>query len=224
MDMSVFEEIIPVQDIKQFIDKHLKTFIAGGLLFAGLVGAWYYFAVYKVQEDARAHATMTEVLQEVARAVTEPDVWQDVEVAARTGYRQHSGSTLAPYFVALEADALLQQGKTEEGITKLSQAINGLAHDAPLTDLYQLKLARLQLAQEATREQGVATLLQLAGNQKSLVHDEALYHLGVYYAQQGDTDKARETLQQVVSLYKEVQELGQSPWLPLAQEQLERIG
>ena len=224
MYMAAIEQIIPIQEIKQFADKNLKWLIASGVIAVALMGGWYYVNVYQVQEDARAHATLSEVLTEVTRATSKPEVWQDVEIAARTGYRQHKGSSLAPYFVAIEADALLQQGNTQEGISKLSEAINSLSKDAPLAHLYQLKLARLHLANTDTQSQGLATLQKLAQTEDSLVHDEALYQLGVYYAQQQESEQARATLQKLVDTYKDADEqLGQSVWVSLAQDQLERL-
>lgn len=224
MYMAAIEQIIPIQEIKQFTDKNLKWLIASGVIVVALMGGWYYVNVYQVQEDARAHATLSEVLTEVTRATSKPEVWQDVEIAARTGYRQHKGSSLAPYFIAIQADALLQQGNTQEGILKLSEAVNSLSKDAPLAHLYQLKLARLQLADTDTQSQGLAVLQKLSQAEDSLVQDEALYQLGIYYAQQQDSSQARATLQKLVDAHKDADNaLGQSVWVPLAQDQLERL-
>lgn len=224
--MTSIEQTLSPEHIKQVINRNAKSLIATGVLTAILLGGYYYVRVYRVEQDARAHATLTEVLAEVTRASTKPDAWQDVEIAARTGYRQHSGSSLAPYFLAIEADALAQQGKVVEGRDQLAAVVGSLSKDAPLTSLYALKLARMQLNAEdqAVRSQGLASLQTLAQDTKSVVHDEALFRLGKAFAQEKNGEQARQSFQQLIDTYKESKDAaGQSVWAALAQEQIDRL-
>jgi predicted negative regulator of RcsB-dependent stress response len=212
-----------MQDV---IARNSKSFMAAGVIAAVLIGGYYYVRVYRVEQDARAHATLTEVLAEVTRAATKPDAWQDVEIAARTAYRQHTSSDIAPYFLAIEADALIEQGKLVEGTELLKKAVSSMPAKAPLTDLYALKLARLELSaqEESARKDGIAALEKLAANDKSLVHDEAMFRLGKAYAQELRADDAKKTFEQLVATYKESKEpAAQSVWAGLAQEQIDRL-
>ena len=224
--MTSMDQNFTIEHIQDVIARNAKSFIATGVVALALVGGYYYLRVYRIEQDARAHATLTEVLAEVTRAVSKPDAWQDVEIAACTAYRQHSSSDIAPYFLAIEADALIEQGKATEGKELLRKAVSSMPSKAPLTDLYALKLARLEInAQEdASRKEGIAVLEKLAADDKSLVHDEAMFRLGKAYAQELRADEAKKTFEQLVSTYKESKEpAAQSVWAGLAQEQIDRL-
>lgn len=224
--MTSIDQLFSVDYIKQAIDRNLKSFIAASLMAAILLGGYYYFRVHRKAQDARATATLTEVLSEVTRAASKPEAWQDVELAARTAYHQNTSSDLAPYFLAIEADALVEQGKVDQGREQLASAVQAMSHNQPLTSFYTLKLARMQLesSDEAVRKQGLASLQALAQDAKALVQDEALYRLGSLYVQEKNYEKARETFNQLLDMFKEYKDTpGESVWASLAQEQIDRL-
>ncbi|MGE0010425.1 MAG: tetratricopeptide repeat protein [Candidatus Babeliales bacterium] len=224
--MTGIDQNFSLDHIQDILERNMKSLVAAALVGAILIGAYYYVRVYRVEQDARAHTTLTEVLAEVTRAGTRPEAWQDVEVAARTAYHQHSSSDLAPYFLAIEAGAFIEQGKIDQGREQLKNALASMPKKAPLTDFYALKLARLELntQDDAIRKEGLASLEKLAQDSKSLVHDEALYRLGKAYAQERKTDQARKVFDQLVTTYKESKEpVAQSVWAGLAQEQIDRL-
>ncbi len=226
MNMTSIDQIFSVQYIKRTIDRNSKSFIVAGLLLALLLGGYYYFRVHRNAQDARATATLTEVLAEVTRAAQKPEAWQDVEIAARTAYHQNSSSDLAPYFLAIEAEALSEQGKVDQGREQLTSVVAMLPKNQPLSSLYMLKLARMQLASsdEVVRKQGMEMLQALAQDTKALGQDEALYRLGRVYAQEKNNEKARETFKQLVDAFKEYKDTpGESAWASLAQEQLDHL-
>lgn len=224
--MTSIDQIFSVEYIKQAIDRNLKSLIAAGLMAALLFGGYYYFRIHRQAQDARATATLTEVLAEVTRAASKPEAWQDVELAARTAYQQNSGSDLAPFFLAIEAEALAEQGKVDQGREQLSLAVQAMSKSQPLTSFYMLKLARMQLesSDEATRKQGMDALQVLAQDTKALVQDEALYRLGALYVHEKNYEKARETFKQLIDAFKPYKDTpGESVWASLAQEQLDRL-
>lgn len=224
--MTSIEQILSPDHIKEVINRNAKSLITSAVLGAILLGGYYYFRVYRVEQDARAHATLTEVLAEVSRASGKPEVWQDVEMAARTGYRSHSNSALAPYFLAIEADALVQQGKVDEGREQLASVVGTLPAQAPLTQLFALKLARMQVSSpdQEIHSKGIAGLQALAKDTRSVVHDEALYRLGKVLAHENQTQEARQAFEQLITTYKETKDAaGQSVWASLAQEQIDRL-
>lgn len=224
--MMSIDQLFSVEYIKQTIDRNLKSFVAAALMAAFLFGGYYYFRVYRTAQDAQATATLTEVLSEVTRAASKPEAWQDVELAARTAYDQNSSSLIAPYFLAIEAEALVEQGKVDQGREQLASVVATLPKNQPLTSFYTLKLARMQLesSDEAVRKQGMDSLQALAQDTQALVQDEALYRLGTVYAQEKNNEKARETFKQLVDTFKEHKDTpGESVWASLAQEQIDRL-
>jgi tetratricopeptide (TPR) repeat protein len=138
-----------------------------------------------------------------------------------TGYRQHSGSSLAPYFLALEVQSLIGQGKLNEAINSLDRVIGMISKNSPLYFTYAIQAARMKLDSddESLKNNGLRDLEALAINLKNKNRDQALYYLAHYFAMQGSVDRAQELLNQLIVAFPEGG-LASSPWTVLAQEKL----
>ena len=92
------------------------------------IGVFYGYWVYRNNQEEAAQFALATCLEDMERAsVDESSIWPTVALASETGYRQHSGSSLAPYFLALEAQSLVAQGKLSEAIASLDRVVGMIA-------------------------------------------------------------------------------------------------
>lgn len=204
-----------------FINEY-KTYIVGGLsviaLAVGISVYWYYSNLIY---ERSAQQALSEILTDYNRAHGMPELWQEIEVGARTGYRQYARSYVAPYFLSLQAEALLQQNNNKESLAVMQVMFEQMSEKSPLYDEYKIKQARIKMASSEAdvAQDGLRILTALAHNKKNTQQLEALYYLGSYYESQGLTEKARDIWQQLVEFKKETQEVV-SPWIIRAQQKL----
>lgn len=209
------------QNIMVFYNQYKKVVIAAVLLIAVTIGSLVYYQYSKEHYEKMAQQALAEILSEYTRAHAMPDLWNDVEVGARTGYRQYVRSILAPYFLMLQADALANQEKLDEALSLMAIMFDNISKKSPFYYLYALKQARMQLSHsDATIQQkGLDMLKQLAANTDNTQQDQALFYLAQYYEQQNDKEQARKTWQELAALadtFKDVR----SPWGMQAKERV----
>lgn len=200
---------------------HLKEIIIGvGVACAAGVGIYGYM-MYRISQEEQAQVVFVNCMDELKRAYEKPDSWPTAELASVTAYRQHSSSSLAPYFLALEVQALVAQGKLSEAITSLERVIGMLSTHSPFYSLYTLQLALMKLdsSDEAVHQEGLKAVEKIALDQKNKNRDQALYYLGEYYASQNNQERAKEFFHQLVVAYPEGG-MAASPWASLAQKKL----
>ncbi len=211
-----------LNELIEYFNKYRTSIVSiGAITLAAFgVGIYLYFAQIKHEESAQQ--ALSEILAEYNRAFESPELWQDVEVGAKTGYRQYARSSLAPFFFGLQSEALLQQNKQDEALALMKDMVAKLSKSSPFYYLYQIKLGRIKLHndEEAIQAEGLQQLIQLAQDQKNPQQDEALYYLGMHYNSQGQTDKAQEVWQQLKQLQEQFKEKDVvSPWALLAEQQ-----
>jgi len=215
---------ISLSHIQSLINRHAKEIMIAmavlGLGVAGTFGYWFY----RQQQEEAAQLAFVTCIEEFNGAQQNPAQWPTVSLAAMTGYRQHSGSSLAPYFMALEAQSLIGQGKLNEAITTLDRVIGAIAKNSPLYFIYSIQAARMKLDSndDALKNSGLRDLDALAQNTKNKNRDEALYYLAQYYRSQKSFDRAQELLNQLIVAFPEGG-LASSPWTILAQETLKEF-
>lgn len=215
---------ISLSHIQSLINRHTKEImIAMGVLGLGVAGSFGYW-YYRQQQEEAAQLAFVTCIEEFNIAQQNPAQWPTVSLAAMTGYRQHSGSSLAPYFLALEAQALIGQGKLHEAITTLDRVVGAIAKNSPLYFIYSIQAARMKLDSddETLKNNGLRDLEALAQNTKNKNRDEALYYLAHYYMSQQSFDRARELLNQLIVAFPEGG-LASSPWTVLAQDTLKEF-
>ena len=123
--------------------------------------------------------------------------YNDTLVLIDALYKEHIGSYLAPYFLALKSQVVLEQTDNyKEAVTILDQALNGMDKKTDLGSLYYLKRVKMGFDSQDTKEQekSLKELQALAEDQTSVVQQEAQYLLGVYYASHGQVAQAQEKL------------------------------
>jgi|GEM_PF-908420 len=186
-----------MKNIVSMVIEYKKQVIVG-IIFAGCLSCvvvGYHF--YKRNLQVKAHQTLIGALKyyeapvKVKRDETdfsslqftsEKEKWTKVEEAFRDAYQNYKSSTLAPMFLAYQADALLNLDKHEEALKVLQNAID-LMDNENVADFYRVKLALMQMdsSQENLRQEGFGLLKKLAETQQSIAQEKALYHIGGYY-------------------------------------------
>ncbi|MEX0940597.1 MAG: hypothetical protein WDZ41_04520 [Candidatus Babeliales bacterium] len=197
-----------------------RTYVLTALvIIGGLIGAGIYLYFSNIKYEESAQQALSEMLIEYNRAYESPELWSDVEIGARTGYRQYGRSSLAPYFLVLQADASLYQHKDNEALVLMNTAIQKMPGQSPLYYLYNIKFARMQLAHEKTKDEGLSLLESLAKNIKNPQQDQAKYYLAKYYDEHEQLQKAQELWQELVKSKSEQKDVI-SPWILLAERQI----
>ncbi len=207
--------------IQSFINRYTKEImIAVGIIGLGVASTFGYWMYRSHQEEAAQIAFVT-CIEEFNNAQHNPASWPTVALAAVTGYRQHSGSSLAPYFLALEVQSLIGQGKLSEAINSLDRVVGMIPKSSPLYFTYAIQAARMKLDSddESLKNNGLRDLEALATNVKNKNRDQASYYLAEYLASHGSVDRAQELFNQLVVAFPEGG-LASSPWAVLAQEKL----
>lgn len=187
---------------------------------------WGYFS-YKTSQEKQAQKILSECIEQFERASypgSMGSLWPSVEMACQLGYEQHSSSSLAPYFLAYEADALLAQKKDNEAIAVMGNMMNLLSSDSPLYDMYATKYALMQLdaADEKTHVDGLNALQALGSKESNKQKDIALYYLGSYYESVNDIAAAKNTWEQLVAIESPDAEYA-SPWIAHVKERLNQL-
>ncbi len=215
------------------LNKIMNVQVIGSALALAVVvgiGIWGY-TIYSAHAEQKAHAAFADCINEYEQAFSGQEPWAKVERLAQLGYDNHSRSHMAPYFLALQAEALIHQSKYADAHSVFATLMSKLSSSSPLYGVYAIKYALLCLdacdtAKCATdntmQKQGLALLQKIAYDTNITVRDQALYYLGLYYNTHNAPDKARETWTAAVELLNNGQMAG-SPWATLAQEKLHYV-
>lgn len=214
--IDIFQQLISIYNRY----RTLVTVVTTGILICIGLGIYLYFSWS--QKKQAAYQALSETLIEHDRAYTSPDLWSDVEFGGRTGYRQFTGSVVAPYFIFLQAEALIQIGKLAEALEAMKQGIEKLPKKSPLYDYFALKVARLKMsmADQSMQNEGLQEIETIARDEQVLARDKALYILAEYYEQQGDVQKSIDTWQRLA----DIEQKGMvSPWILSAREKVTKV-
>lgn len=192
------------------------------LLSALLIGSgsWFGYKYYRRTVERKSFAQFAESLDDyykLAATSTTASAWQDAQAGLEARAKAHKGSALAPYFVALQADALLKQGNRDAALAAYNTVIAQLPKDSPLLPLYTIKHALIQIdsSDEATRVAGIKALEAIAADKNSPVQDMALYNLGYAAWVANDITNAENNFKKVILQHKD------SVWAKMALAKLE---
>jgi hypothetical protein len=206
----------------QYYQKEILGTLA--LMGAALGGAYYYH-YSSTQREKKAHIALSETLHEFDKASRNQATWQDVSLAAQTGYRQHKNSSLAPYFLSLQAEADIHKGDIEETNKIMDTVLREMPTSSPLYYPLKLKYARMLIGSKDQNlsSNGLKELEKLAHDSAAYntVQDAALYYLGGYYAAHDEVNRAKDTWQILVQRFTAKKEGEKSPWAELAQVKLQ---
>ncbi|MFZ5954392.1 MAG: hypothetical protein ACOYT8_04830 [Candidatus Dependentiae bacterium] len=202
----------------------LTALVAIGLL----IGGWFWYRSYTLSQVQAAQKVLSSCLAEYekVRAGGSLAQWQTLDAMCSAGYEKHKNSPVAPYFLAIQADAFLAQGKINEALALLDKMVTGLPTMSPMYYLYQTKKALVGLDQDedTLKQSALNELEKLAYNNDNPNADYALYYLGEYYWHEKKIDQARQVWQDLETRFKSDSKNGQSPWAVLAQYKLQQTG
>jgi len=189
------------------------------------------FKFYIFSKESSAHKALNECVIEFSKVRNGAGSWKDVEVAFDAGYKNNSGSKLAPFFLVFKSDALFEQGKTKEAIEALGKALKVMSEKDDFYGAYKAKVALMQLdsADESVKKEGLDSLEKLADTNNS-GQVVALYYLGLYSFDKNDTVNAKKYWQKLVQLDEEARKKDDSgimskvtKYVGVAREKLEQL-
>ncbi|HEX2978092.1 MAG TPA: tetratricopeptide repeat protein [Candidatus Babeliales bacterium] len=206
-------------------ERYKNYLMAAGIALAIIIaGSFYWYTSYTRKQEL-AVSTLSDIFHDAARAQQNSELWAEVEMAARTGYKQFGSTKSAPYFLALQAESLLQMGRRDESLAMMEEVIKQLNSRSPLYYVYAIKQARMMLdTQDAKMQQnGLAKLELIAQAKDNKQADEALYYIGQYYAALGNSVSAKAAFEKVFEITKNQASDYPSPWVKLAQEAVQEL-
>jgi hypothetical protein len=175
-----------------------RRFILAMLSVAGLGlatgGVWLAYKHHATTRDSKAQLIFAEQLEQFEHIRMNPDatieMWESIDQGFAQGYNTHSNASLAPYFLAYEADAALHVGNRNRAIELLEKAIKKMGAASPLYYLYAIKLGmiRLESCDRATSEQGRRDLLTYGQETRNPYQGLAWYQLWLYAWMAHDTE------------------------------------
>jgi tetratricopeptide (TPR) repeat protein len=183
---------------KQTLLLQLKTKVVLACLAVFLIGvtAWLAYGWYTVNQGKKSQLILSECIDEYQKMFESKDaMWSEVFLMNELGHEQ--ASSLKPYFLVMEAQALARQGKATEAVNLLEQVESAIAPGVPYKNYYHLTKALIQLDTQdvSLQQQGLSELQRLAHDEQNMFQDAALYYLAEYYAANDDLDKAQEERQ-----------------------------
>jgi hypothetical protein len=202
--------------------RYLRYGAVGVLILIVLVSLFFarrFFVSYREQNAQKALALcLTDIMS--AQRATQPD-WGMVEAQCAHAASDNSSSNLKPYFMALQAEALIKAGNTTQALVIMDTVIASMSTHDPLMPLFALKRALMQLdaSQQEVQERGLVHLQNLAADTSNVCADAAQFYVGYYYWTRDQLDKAQEAWQKL-----EAQQYTQpgmrSPWADLARSKM----
>lgn len=209
-------------------EKNVSKVVTALAVVGLIVGGLFWYRARAVSQTQAAQKVLSSCLAEFekVRAGGTPTQWQTLQTMCSVGYEKHKSSSLAPYFLAIQADALLAQGQADQALTLLDSMIAGLPTSSPLYDLYKTKKLLIELDQSEDPLQSPAfeALKLFAYDTQNSQADYALYYLGEYYWHNKQTEQAHTVWNDLATRFKSDTKDGQSPWALLAQYKLQQLG
>lgn len=200
------------------------------VVFGGGYVGYQFFISSREQRAYKAFSESHDLYEQALASDFSPEqkskgLWEEVELAFNTGYRQNASSKLAPFFLAFQAEALARQGKQSDALNVMNTLLSQLHTTSPFYGLYAAKraLMKLDMPTDAAKSEGINELKALAEDGFNQSRDAAMYYLGEYYWSQNNQAQA-------LSYFKNIKDLGTqgknptpSPWLEIVQDRLETV-
>jgi len=205
-----------------------KHFVLSGIVvLLAVVGSLVTYKVHVTSREQAAQKTFSECLEEYYKIMNgdKSEQWQEVERAFALGYERHKSANLAPYFLAFQAEALVQQKKQPEAIALMDTLLSSLSHSSPLYANYATKraLMKLDLADDAEYQKiGLQELTLLAHDKNNNAKDLALFYLGYYFWSNNDFAGAKKEWTELTELNQKEAKYP-SVWAQLAQMKLQQL-
>jgi predicted Zn-dependent protease len=206
-------------------NKHAARIIMGAGLALLLVSAFVGYRWYTMSRAQAAQKHFADCVQEYTKAAqTGSQSWAMIAKIFELGAQDYASTSMAPYFLAYQADALIKDNKLAEAAGVMQNAVSKMSKSNELYGLYALKSALLSMDATGEGVEAVRTLEALARDAKNKQRDAALYYLGRYYMDKGDTARAQETLQELFNMSEHgAATMSTSPWAREAEKLIERV-
>ncbi|MBD3231789.1 tetratricopeptide repeat protein [Candidatus Dependentiae bacterium] len=209
-----------LQKIYKYGLSHKKEVALAALVVVGIIFCAIGYSFYRVKIQQRAQLAFVEASEYFnARVIpadskeevldfnekvfkTEKDKWVSVAKVFEDAYLQNKSATIAPMFLAYQAEALIRLSDLSKAIKVLKEAIK-LMPDSEFKSFYQVKnaLIMIDLENNGAQQEGLSILKKFALDQKSSVHDMVLYRLGEYYWNTKNFDEAKNYWNQLILIY-----------------------
>lgn len=146
-------------------------------------------------------------------------------MVCKLGYERHSSTNIGPFFLGLQADALIMDNKKQEALELVSQMIDIFSSANPVANLYKTKRALLKLDSTniAMQREARQELQVLAYDQNNKNADQAYYYLGYDHWINNNVDQAQKVWQELIIKFKTDDPKASSMWALLAEQKLQQI-
>lgn len=180
---------------------------------------------FALSRDQTAQKAFSEYVQDYQMALKENNQqeWDRVAALFEYGRNQYRSSSLSPYFLVMQSDIQLRQGKQTEAIETINQALLEIS-DSKMITMLKIKQALIQLDSpaEAIQQAGVQNLISLARDVNAEYQDMALFYLGRYYWAHNEIDEAKKMWQELVD-GQWLDKANQSSWVQEARAALQQL-
>jgi predicted negative regulator of RcsB-dependent stress response len=194
----------------------LLAIVLVGVMGASFLGYRWYHQWYTEQ----AHAELARAIEVFERAHQEGTeaLWDEADRAFGNGYIRYQNSSLAPYFLAFQAEVALRAGNKDKARDLMAKVLHSVKKDSPFSTAYAIKQARMNIdsGQPELVEQGMQALRLLAQDAGNVDRDMALYYQGLIPFEQGDRKAALEIWEELIKAYGQ-----ESLWAQVAQAKLD---
>ncbi len=216
-----------IRDLKN--DKYTQAFLGALLLVLLAVGGWKAKQWYVERQEGAAQIVFSEALDEYDRAfhlmqkgTVEKQQWDDAAFGFKTVEDKQRGTVYATYAQAFQADVQAREGKFDQAIETLDQAVAKMGKTSPGYYLFKTKGALLKIDAGKT-DQGVQELQQLADDQDNPNNDTAAFFLGYYYWSKDKFSLAQKAWAPFEKTKQPADAQKASPWAQIAQVKLSQI-
>lgn len=214
-----FSDNIMVEWIERAVDfalENKKVVISGALALILGSGGMVFYRWHATSLAQQAHKTLIETLQvfeapiqkvtdkpsEQAQFHSATEKWTQIASLCADAHDRFKRTTLAPFFLVYQAEALLNLKKHDEALPLLQQA-QAQMRSQPLKDFMNVKVALVGMdcSAQALQQEGFLQLKRLAENADHTAHEFALYNLGLYFWNNKEFAQAKNYWQQMLVKY-----------------------
>lgn len=218
---------------EQYSIKYLREIILALFIAITVVSGYFLHKMYVQNRERQAFVALCEVvdsfmqsqyqvqnLDRVADREKIMQAWSDTDILLDALYKENINSYLAPFFLALKADIIVQRdGNVDAALEILDSALDAMSKDSLVGSLYLMKRIKMGLdsKQAEVRVQSLQQLIDLTRDEKSYIYQQSLYLLAQYYFSIAEENKAKALLNQLVQR-ADTSALIKSPWVLMAEE------
>lgn len=210
-----------IETVSHFFITHIKQITISVLVVVLCAGLFIIYILWSMHRDTVAQRAFGPLIDVYTTTMGDKDAqWDEFIKKCDQEYKNNARSHMAPYFLAYQAQALIEQNKKSEALAILDTIVNTY-NDIPLLHLYKTMraLIKLDMPEQTVQKTGQDELVALAYNKKNQFRDTALFYLGRYYWVHDDVEQARNVWQDLVNEQQDERTMP-SAWLDQAQEYL----